>query len=103
MIDIYCERIGPGLWAEPLNALTNLAFFAAAWGSWRFIQHDTHRSPGIGVLVIFIVSIGIGSTLFHTFATTWARFLDVLPILLFQICHRPRLRWIRSEDVTSTM
>lgn len=26
-IDIYCERLGPGLWAEPLNALTNAAFF----------------------------------------------------------------------------
>jgi hypothetical protein len=25
-IDAYCERLGPGLWAEPLNALTNLAF-----------------------------------------------------------------------------
>ncbi len=31
------------------------------------------------------VSIGIGSALFHTFATTWARLLDVNPILLFQL------------------
>ena len=29
-IDIYCERVGPGLWAEPVNALTNLSFLAAA-------------------------------------------------------------------------
>ena len=30
-IDIYCERIEPGLWAEPLNAITNLAFIIAAF------------------------------------------------------------------------
>ena len=23
MIDLYCERAGPGLWAEPLNATTD--------------------------------------------------------------------------------
>ena len=86
MIDIYCERIGPGLWAEPFNALTNLAFFAAALGSWRLIQHSPHRSYGMGVLVALVASIGIGSALFHTFATKWAQFLDVLPILLFQVC-----------------
>lgn len=34
-LDIYCERTGPGLWAEPLGALSNLAFFVAAWMLWR--------------------------------------------------------------------
>ena len=29
-IDNYCERLGPGLWAEPLNAATNGAVLAAA-------------------------------------------------------------------------
>jgi hypothetical protein len=33
-VDIYCERLGPGLWAEPLNAVTNVAFFVAAWLAW---------------------------------------------------------------------
>ena len=34
-IDLYCERTGPGLWAEPFNALTNLAFLAVAAILWR--------------------------------------------------------------------
>ena len=34
-IDVYCERVGPGLWAEPVNALTNAAFFLAGWLLWR--------------------------------------------------------------------
>ena len=29
-VDDYCERLGPGLWAEPLNLVTNLAFLIAA-------------------------------------------------------------------------
>ena len=28
-IDIYCERLGPGFWAEPVNALSNGAFLVA--------------------------------------------------------------------------
>lgn len=34
-IDHYCERTGPGLWAEPVNALTNLAFPLGAPSSGR--------------------------------------------------------------------
>ena len=38
-IDIYCERLGPGFWAEPLNATSNLAFIVSAtllaWGLHR--------------------------------------------------------------------
>ena len=29
-LDGYCERLGPGLWAEPLNFLSNAAFLVAA-------------------------------------------------------------------------
>jgi hypothetical protein len=29
MIDVYCERIGPGLLAEPLNAVTNASFLGS--------------------------------------------------------------------------
>ena len=29
-MDAYCERTGPGLLAEPLNAITNASFLIAA-------------------------------------------------------------------------
>lgn len=31
-IDIYCERIEPTFWAEPINALTNLAILIIGSG-----------------------------------------------------------------------
>jgi hypothetical protein len=77
----YCERLGPGLWAEPLNAVTNLAFLLAAWAAWRMIRRDP---VGIAhVLTAILALIGIGSGLFHTFATTGTAMADTLPILLF--------------------
>jgi len=87
VLDLYCERVGPGLWAEPLNAVTNAAFLLAAWAAWRMAQRVHGLSTGTWVLVALIVTVGIGSTLFHTFATPWARVLDSGPILLFQLSY----------------
>jgi hypothetical protein len=85
MIDLYCERCGPGLLAEPINAATNLVFLIAAWAAWILARRLKALSPGIQGLILLAVSVGIGSGLFHTFATGWARVLDVVPILLFQL------------------
>lgn len=87
MIDLYCERVGPGLWAEPINAITNLAFFSAAFAAYRLADRCTALSVGIWLLIGLMVTIGIGSGLFHTFATNWARVLDIVPILLFQLTY----------------
>lgn len=82
---VYCERLGPGLWAEPVNLLSNLAFVVA--GVWAL---DLCRRRGAGwsrweiwLLSLLIVAIGAGSALWHSFHTGWAEQLDVLPILVF--------------------
>ncbi len=85
MIDLYCERCGPGLLAEPLNAASNLSFFLAALVAWRLGKRLRALESGIGVLIGLAVCVGTGSTLFHTFATPWAQVLDIVPILLFQL------------------
>ncbi|TRD22217.1 hypothetical protein [Palleronia caenipelagi] len=80
-IDAYCERLGPGLWAEPVNAVTNLAFVAVALALWP-------RTVGIErVLCALLLTIGIGSGLFHTFATPWAGVADTLPIAFFALSY----------------
>jgi hypothetical protein len=95
-IDLYCERIAPGLLAEPLNALSNISFLIAAWAIWRLAkQQQKQVSAGLRMLIALAVSIGIGSGLFHTFATTWANLLDVIPILLFQLW----FLWLYSRQV----
>ncbi|MEH6453235.1 MAG: ceramidase domain-containing protein [Psychromonas sp.] len=81
-LNIYCERLGPELLAEPINLLTNIAFLLAA-----LLLSKLSSSPNknISNLIYLLFVIGIGSMLFHSFATPWARFMDVLPILLFQM------------------
>lgn len=85
MLDLYCERVGPGLSAEPLNALTNVAFLIAAWAAWSLARRSRTVPADIWMLIALSIVIGIGSALFHTFATGWARILDEVPILLFQL------------------
>ncbi|RAZ85395.1 hypothetical protein DPM33_29900 [Mesorhizobium hawassense] len=85
-VDIYCERTGPGLWAEPANALTNLAFITAGlWGVWQVRRYKA----GIfaEVLAWWVVAIGIGSTVFHTFATKGTIWADILPIAGFTLAY----------------
>lgn len=78
-VDAYCERLGPGFWAEPVNALTNAAFLIAAAVMWRR-GADLPLARGQAAL---LGAIGIGSFLFHTAATVWSSLADVLPILGF--------------------
>ena len=78
-IDGYCERIDPTFWSEPINAVTNLAFIVAALIMWG----RTNGLPKARVLCAILFAIGVGSFLFHTFATTWAALADTAPIGLF--------------------
>ncbi|HZV07116.1 MAG TPA: ceramidase domain-containing protein [Gemmataceae bacterium] len=82
----YCERCGPGLFDEPLNAISNVVFLIAAFAVWYLGRDRGVLSPGIWVLIGLSICVGIGSALWHTFASRWALYLDVVPILLFQLC-----------------
>jgi hypothetical protein len=82
-LDLYCERVGPGLWAEPLNALSNIAFLIAAGFVLSRLAAEPQRDwPAIGFAALIAV-IGIGSGLFHLFANQWSFIADVAPITLF--------------------
>jgi hypothetical protein len=82
-IDAYCERLAPGLLAEPLNALSNAAFIIAAiWAARAALRRD-NREPVIWLLIALVFVIGLGSLAFHTFANQWSVLADVLPITVF--------------------
>ena len=84
MIDHYCERTGPGLWAEPFNALSNLAFVIVAFVLWRQLARQPESGPSQRVLIVLIGVLGVASFAWHSAATPWARRLDILALLLFQ-------------------
>lgn len=83
-VDAYCERLDASFWAEPLNAVSNAAFFAAAFAGWRAADRTDWPARGLSLI---IVAIGIGSFLFHTYANRLTALLDVAPIVAFILCY----------------
>ena len=82
-IDQYCERLNPSFWAEPVNAISNIAFLIAAvtaFVKWRQAARDD--LPVLALIGVVFV-IGLGSFAFHTLATRGAMLLDVGPIGVF--------------------
>ena len=99
-IDIYCERLDIGIWAEPINAFTNIAFILASIFMWLRCKNLVEGR----VLSFLLFSIGCGSFLFHTFAQTWAAILDVAAILIFIltyifIANRSFLAWSKMVSL----
>ena len=82
-MDVYCERVGPGLLAEPLNAVSNISFLVAAWAAWVLARRTGALSTGVQVLIALAAATGIGSILWHTYPTMLMLILDIVPILLF--------------------
>jgi len=78
-VDAYCERTSAVYWAEPVNALTNLAFLVAAAMMWR----QSAGVPLARAMCLVLAAIGVGSYLFHTHANGLTAALDVTPILGF--------------------
>lgn len=89
-IDMYCERTDPSLWSEPLNAVTNLAFLAAAALLWRQAGRGAGRD--MRALVLLIAAVGLGSIAFHTIATRWAALLDIGFIAVFVLYFHQRFQ-----------
>lgn len=86
-LDHYCERAGDAsFWAEPLNAITNIAFLLTAYYSAKMLYQLRGKGLNyldIWVLSLFLAMIGVGSFLWHTAASPTTVLLDVIPILLF--------------------
>ena len=103
-IDIYCERLDVGIWAEPINAVTNFAFILAAIIMWIRCKNLVEGR----VLAFLLFLIGCGSFLFHTFAQTWAAILDVTLILIFilsyiYVANRRFLVWSKRMSITGVI
>ena len=67
MLDLYCERLGPGLLAEPRNAFSNLAFLLAA------LVEDGMAARPLKLLLILLALLLIGAGLAHATGSALVR------------------------------
>ncbi len=82
-MDAYCERVGMGVLAEPLNAFSNVSFLLAAWAAWVLASRAGVLSAGVRALIALGASVGVGSILWHTVPNMLTLILDSVPILIF--------------------
>ena len=83
-VDNYCERVAPGLWGEPANALTNVAFLIASGLLFWLLSEKPRRVPvGVWLLPVTTAVVGLCSFAFHVFATRFTGLLDTLSIIAF--------------------
>ena len=86
-LDSYCERAGnAALLGEPLNAVTNLFFIAAAVLVARAIMRDGRPAKQVidlWLLAASLFGIGIGSGAWHLMPTGATLLMDVIPITIF--------------------
>lgn len=91
-VDLYCERTATGLWAEPLNAVSNLAFIAVGLLLWSIGRQ--RQVLAVAQLGVMVVLIGLASGAFHLWAERWAEVADIAAIaltLLLWVC-----LWLRQ-------
>lgn len=82
-IDLYCERTQLGFWNEPLNILSNLAFFIASLSLFYRIRTFQKVSKFYLFFSALIAVIGFGSIMFHAHPVPLTLWADVLPIFSF--------------------
>ena len=85
---IYCEHAG-GLWTEPLNTLSALAYLASAYMGARLLraaqspQAPAARSWDLWLLILSLALVGLSGLLWHQHVASWAGRLDLIAMLAF--------------------
>jgi hypothetical protein len=87
---LYCERgTNTALLAEPINALSNIAFLLAALVGLQLVlwRPPEERSADQFLLPVLVLFIGLGSLGFHLYADQGTALADVVPIAVFMLVY----------------
>ena len=87
---LYCERgTNEALLAEPINAISNIAFLLAALIGLQLVlwRPPEERSPDHFLLPVLVLFIGLGSLAFHLYADQVTALADVVPITVFMLVY----------------
>jgi hypothetical protein len=91
-----CERIVGGALAQPVLAITSLAYVAA--GVAVLFWATRQRAPLAGIAAVTLVAVGVGSFAYHGPQPSWADFAHNAPILAAGAVYVAGLAWsVRRE------
>ncbi|MDP9249385.1 MAG: ceramidase, partial [bacterium] len=84
MLDIptqYCESLIGNILSQPLNAISNVAYFVAAFIAYRYLRQQ--KATKLFILPALLGVIGIGSAWWHIANSYVGDMLDTYSIALF--------------------
>ncbi|MDO8518026.1 MAG: ceramidase domain-containing protein [bacterium] len=79
---IYCEKLGLNFLTEPLNAISNFAFFIVAYFLYQSYRKSKTFKNIYFPLIFLTILIGLGSLLWHTHRSSITLLLDTVPIYI---------------------
>lgn len=82
---IYCENLQNAIVSQPVNIISNLAFFVAALILFFELKNKNKGTLQLKIFIILIGLIGIGSIIWHIYPNDITIYFDVFPIVLFSL------------------
>lgn len=79
----YCERTANSFFAEPINLVTNLAFFVSAIFTYKMLKTKNIKNSIYHLFPWPIFLIGLGSTSWHFYRSSITLLFDAIPIHIF--------------------
>ena len=99
----YCERIGTGIFSEPINLFTNVFLLVASFFSLKLLQKHNLLKKKYVSLAILVGLIGIGSGLWHSFRNPITHAMDFIPIYAFFIVYLYSLFLLLTKKKMSSL
>ena len=84
-LGLYCERVALGVWQEPFNTFSALAFVLAGLLGLLLCFGSAKGDLVRLLMALSTLTIGVVSFAFHMHGTRLSLLYDILPILLFDI------------------
>jgi len=81
-ISTHCEK-PLGIISEPVNTISNMAFFVSAYFIFKLIQKNNIKNGGLRILPFLVILVGLGSAIYHGYNNPYTLITDIFPIYIF--------------------
>lgn len=76
-----CELFKSGMQNQPINLITNLAFFIAGWKIYGLLKKHKIINKDFWLLFYGVILVGLGSAIRHYHSSILTLIIDGLPML----------------------
>jgi len=86
-VDLVCERTHDGIGAEPLNAISSLAYFAVPIVVWFVAKDHVKRDRPFAGLLVLMFLVGVASFSDHTLSIQLAHLFNEAATIVFIVAY----------------